>query len=386
MSEEQVLLDAAAKLGREFAARSEEIESARRIPEDVSRSMAEAGFYRMGVPRSVGGLETPPAVSSEVFETLAKGDASCAWVAFIGMTSGTALAAVPEATARELFRDPLTLITGVFAPTGRADRVEGGFRVSGRWQWGSGSQNAQWVLGGCMLTENGGPMPDAGGQPRSSMALMPSSQVELEDTWHVSGLCGTGSLHYEARDVFVPEDRIVGFVKEGRPRVTPLYAFPNFSLLALGIGAVCMGIARAAIEDLVELAAAKARVGSRKTIAEQPVSQMKLAQAEADLRSARQLFYAALDEAWQCALSTGAVSVEQRRDLRLATTNAVARSVGVVGEMYDLGGGSSVYRGSRLQRCFRDVNVAKSHIMVAPSTLETIGRTLFGLDTNVSAL
>jgi alkylation response protein AidB-like acyl-CoA dehydrogenase len=386
MSQEEALLESAEKLSLAFTERSAEIEAARCIPPDVSRQMAEAGFYRMGIPRAVGGLETPPAVSSAVFETLARGDASCAWVAFIGMTAGTALSAVPEATARALVHDASTLVTGVFAPTGRGEKVDGGFRVSGRWQWGSGSQNAQWVLGGCMLTERGEPMLDASGRPRSTMAIMSASEISFIDTWHVSGLCGTGSLHYEAEDVFVPDDRVVGYVAEGTPPPTSLYAFPNFTLLALGIGAVCMGIARAAIDDLVLLATTKGRIGSRRTIAEHSVSKMKLAQAEADLRSARLLFYATLEEAWASARASGRVSLEQRRDLRLATTHAVTASVKVVGEMYDLGGGASVYASSRLQRQFRDIHVAKSHIMVAPSTLEVIGGSLFGLDVNTSML
>ena len=386
MSDTDPLLDLAAELAEAFRERSDEIEAARRIPADVSLRMADAGFYRMGAPQSIGGLETAPATSSEVFEILARGDASCAWVAFIGMTSSTALAALPASSAQAILADPQTLVTGVFAPTGAAERCDGGFRVSGRWQWGSGSQNAQWVLGGCQLLEAGEPMRDAKGRPRSTMVLMPTSEIRFDDTWHTSGLCGSGSLDYEADDVFVPDDRVVGFCREGLPPLTPLSAFPNFSLLALGIGAVCMGIARAAIDDLVELATAKARTGSRKTIAERSASQAALAQAEADLRSARQLFYATLDEAWNRANAGEAIDLPQRRDLRLATTNAVMRSVGVVDAMVALAGGTAVYRSSRLQRQFRDIHVAKSHIMVAPSTLEVIGASLFGIDANFSML
>ncbi len=386
MASDTELLSAAVELGAAFRERSDEIEDARRIPEDVSRSMAEAGFYRMGIPRAVGGLETSPRTSSEVFETLAMGDASCAWVAFIAMTSGTALAAIPQTAARELLRDPLALLTGVFAPTGRAERVQGGFRVSGQWKWGSGSQNARWILGGCTLADQGAPMLDGAGRPRFTMAILPADEVEFVDTWRVSGLCGTGSLDYRAEEVFVPEERVVGFVAEGRPPVTPLYAFPNFTLLALGIGAVCMGIARAAIDDLVQVATSKGRVGSKKTIAEHPLAQAQLARAEADLRSARRLFYGTLDEVWEVALSGEPVGTAQRADLRLATSHAVAKSVSVVSAMYDLGGGASVYKTSRLQRSFRDIHVAKSHIMVAPSTFETVGRVLFGLDVQAASL
>lgn len=386
MPETEQLLDAAHELSREFYERADEIESARRLPPDVSEKLAQAGFYRMGAPRCVGGLETPPPVSSEVIEILARGDASCAWVTFIGVTSYTTLSALPAAVGKKVLSDPATLLTGVFAPTATAEKVDGGFRVSGRWQWGSGSQNAKWILGGAMLTENGEPMLDRNGQPRSTMVLMPSSQVEYLDTWHVSGLCGSGSLDYQVEDLLVPEEHVVGYSRTDRVPVTPLFAFPNFTFLALGIGAVSMGIARAAIDELIELARSKKRVGAKQTISEQQIAQVKLAQAEADLRSARAFYYESLEAAWQCAMNGQKVNIEQRRDLRLATTNAVLKSVGVVEEMYNLGGGSAVYRTSRLQRYFRDINVAKTHIMVSQQTLEIAGSLFFGLEPNVSRL
>ncbi len=380
------VLSAAEQLRGIIYEHADQIESERRIPPDISRQMAEAGFYRMGVPGSIGGAELPPAISSVVFESLARGDASCAWVAFIGATSGTALASIPEAAAAEIFSREDMLITGVFAPTGRARRVDGGFRVSGRWQWGSGSQNADWVLAGCMLYDGEEPMLDGEGRPRSHMMILPAADIEFLDTWHVSGLCGTGSLDYQVDDVFVPEARAVGYLPAPGAPQAPLYAFPNFTFLALGIGAVCMGIARAAIDELVQLAVEKKRRGASKTIAHKSSAQAAVASAEASLRSARLLYYDALARAWESAQASGEVSIEQRRDLRMATTHAVTISADVVDEMYKLGGGASVYRTSRLQRYFRDVHVATQHIMVGPATMETVGSLLFGLETNTSML
>ncbi|MEH6558065.1 MAG: acyl-CoA dehydrogenase family protein [Oceanicoccus sp.] len=383
MTDSDSLLKTAEELSKEFYERSDEIEKTRRIPADISKKIGAAGFYRLGIPRHIGGLEAPPALSSRIFETLARGDASCAWVAFIGATTGTSLASIPEETATEIFSAPEVLMTGVFAPTGVAEKVDGGFRVTGNWQWGSGSQNADWLMGGCMLKENGEAMLDGHGRPRSHPMIMPKKDVEFVDTWHVSGLRGTGSLDYRVKDLFIPQDRVVAYLQQDKPP-GPLYAFPYFTFLALGIGAVCLGIARAAIDELIELAKSKKRSSSSKTVAEQQISQMKLAQAEADLRSARLFYYDALDEAWQRAVEGEEVSLEMRRNLRLATTNAVIKSAEVVDVMYSLGGGSAVYQKSRLQRHFRDVHVATSHIMVAPSTLETVGRLLFGLETNTA--
>jgi len=380
------LLDSAETLRAQFYSRADEIENARRIPADISAAMAQAGFYRLGAPQQFGGLETPPAISSRIFETLARGDASCAWVAFIGTTSSTALASIPAAAATAVFPNPDTLITGVFAPRGTAEKVAGGFRVSGRWQWGSGSQNAAYIMGGCMLKEGGEPMLDKRGNPRNHMMIVPKDDVEFIDTWHVAGLQGSGSLDYQVKDVFVPEEHAVGYFGANEAASGPLYVFPNFTFLALGIGAVCLGIARAAIDELVELAVSKRRVSSSKTIAEHQVSQMTLAQAEADLRSARLFYYDALDTAWKNALAGERVSLDQRRNLRLAVNNAVTKSVRVVDDMYELGGGSAIYKTSRLQRQFRDIHVARSHIMVSSTILETTGRLFFGLDANVATL
>ena len=346
MIDSNALLRSAEELSKEFHLRSDEIEQTRRIAPEISEKIARAGFYRLGAPEYIGGLEAPPALSSRIFETLAQGDAACAWVAFIGTTSSTM---IPKESAAEIFSHKEQLITGVLAPTGVAEKVEGGFKVSGRWQWGSGSQNAEWVIGGCMLKENGELIKNSKGAPRNHGFIMPKSDVEFHDTWHVSGLRGTGSLDYTAEEVFVPNDRIAGYQKSDIAP-SPLYAFPNFTFLALGIAAVCMGIARASINELVHLAATKKRVSSSKTVADQQISQMKLAQAEADLQSARLFYYNELEDAWQGALAGNEVSIEQRRNIRLATTNAVNKSVGVVNEMYDLGGGTSVYEKSNLQK------------------------------------
>ena len=159
----------------------------------------------------------------------------------------------------------------------------------------------------------------------------------------------------------------------------PLYAFPFFGLLALGIAAVALGNARAAIDDLVTLAGGKQPQGSRRTLAERGSAQATLALAEASLRSARAFFYQAVDEAWQLARDTGVIGMDHRAALRLAATHATRTSADVTRSMYDLGGGSSVFLSQPLQRRFRDAHVATQHLMVAPPTYELIGRVLMGL-------
>jgi alkylation response protein AidB-like acyl-CoA dehydrogenase len=376
---------AARDLGERLAARADEIEHARRLPADLSATLAAAGFYRMFVPAALGGLEVSPVDGVRALECLAVAEASCAWVAFIGATTGSALVRVPEEAARAIFSRPDTMITGVFAPTGTAERVDGGFRVSGRWQWGSGCQNADWIAGGCAITEGGTRLTTPDGAPRNHMLLFRAADVEILDTWHVAGLRGTGSTDYQVHDVFVPDAHAIGWLVPDMP-ARPLYQFPFFTFLALGVAAVALGIARAALTDLVALAAGKRRAGSASTIASRSHSHMEVALAEAELRSARAFLYESLASAWTEACAGQPIGIAARRDVRLATTHAVQRATRVVDTAYTLAGGAAVYESSRLQRHLRDVHVTTQHIMVGPGTLETVGRLFLGVDANTATL
>lgn len=378
----EALLNNAQRLSKSFAQRSAEFEQARRLPADVSDAMAKAGIYRMFVPQSLGGSETSPLVSSQVFETLAQGDAACGWVAFIAATSGSSLARIETSAAKQMFASPQTMLAGVFAPNGKAVKSGEDYILNGQWQWGSGTQNADWVLAGSMVID---PEQPADAKPRAHMCLVPKDAIEFLDTWHSTGLRGTGSTDFKLTDHRVPSAHIVGLEVRKMPD-TPLFQFPNFTLLALGIGAVSMGIARAALNEFVGLAQQKKRISSSSTIAERSHTQMQIATAEAKLRSARAFYYDSVEQAWERALAGNTVDVDQRRNLRLATTHAVMASAEVVDCAYNLAGGVSVYQSSNLQRHFRDIHVATQHIMVAPSTLETTGRLFLGLPTNTATL
>jgi len=372
-------------LTKELRERAEEIETNRRLPRDLSDRFASAGLYRTCVPEVYGGLELPPAETMEAIEILAQADGASAWCGFIGATSGTVLAMLPEAAAREIFATPETLLSGVFAPRGKAIVVDGGFQVEGQWQWGSGTQNADWILAGCQVIRDGEPELLRNGTPRSRMMLVPASEVEFVDTWYVSGLSGTGSTDFAIHDRFVPNHHAVGIGVDG-PLDRPLYAFPQFGLLGMGIAAVALGLARAAIDELVEVAGGKTPSGSGRPLAARASAQLDVSRAEAMLRSARAFYYEAIDDAWQSAVEGGGIEVEHRRDIRLATTHATRACADAVDLMYNLAGGTSVYRRSPLQRIFRDVHVATQHMMVGPSTFELTGRLLLGLETDTAML
>jgi alkylation response protein AidB-like acyl-CoA dehydrogenase len=304
----------------------------------------------------------------------------------IAATSAMKAAYLEPAVAREIYGDPLTISGGVFAPMAKAVPEGAGYRVTGRWAWASGSANCHWLSGGAVIHVEGKPVMLANGIPDQRMVIFPAAKARLIDTWHVAGLNGTGSGEMEVEGLLVPKSHSVSLITDKPVEPGPLYRFPNFGLLALGIGAVMLGNARAAIADLVELAGAKRPSGSRRSLAERTGAQATLAQAEATLRSARAFYYEAVAEAWEKARRGDELDAGARAGLRLAATHATRASADVVRAMYDLGGGSSLFLSHPLQRRFRDAHAGTQHMMVAASTYEVTGRVLMGLPTDLSTL
>ncbi|MBJ6761189.1 acyl-CoA dehydrogenase family protein [Myxococcaceae bacterium JPH2] len=372
-------------LAPQVAARSEEIEAARTLPKDLVRALAETGLFRAVVPEAYGGLELHPARTFEALELLARADGSAGWCAMIGAATAVTSGWLPESAARDIFSAPEVITGGVAAPFGRAERIDGGYRATGHWTWASGSQHCDWLVGGVVVTEGGTPRMQAPGIPETRLLFFPAKHVVLHDTWFASGLCGTGSGDMAVTEVFVPETH--GFsLMTGRPTVDrPLFRFPVFGMLALGIPAVALGIARRAIDELVALASQKKLLTERRLLAARPAVQEAVADAEATLRSARafalETIHAAFDEA-----TRQEVSVRTRAELRLSLTHATRSAARVVDRMYEAAGGTAVFRASPLQRCFRDIHTATQHAMVAPPTLELIGGHLLGQPTDTSRL
>ncbi|MCG8695820.1 MAG: acyl-CoA dehydrogenase family protein, partial [Minwuiales bacterium] len=304
-------LAAARALAPTIRARADEIEAGRRLPADLARQMAEAGLFRLLVPASLGGAEADPATLLNVIEAVAEADGAAGWCVMIGATSGLTAAYLPETAAREIYgADPAAITGGVFAPMGKAVAVDGGYQVSGQWQWASGSQNCAWLMGGSVILDDGKPRLLENGMPDSRMMLFPADQVEIIDTWQAAGLCGTGSHDMAVADRFVPAERSVSLITD-RPRANgPLYTFPVFGLLAMGIAAVTLGIARRSISELIELAQAKTPTLSRSKLAKRSRVQSDLAEAEAMLRSARAFLFEATAAAWDSASGAGEIPLE----------------------------------------------------------------------------
>jgi alkylation response protein AidB-like acyl-CoA dehydrogenase len=383
----QTTADAATPLERARALRPlieslrDEMEEQRRMPQALVDAMHEAQLFRMYVPKSIGGLEMDPATPLRVIEEIARVDGSAGWNLMIGLDGGLFAGFIPEHVAREIYGPANAVVAGTVAPTGRAVPEGNGYRVTGRWSFGSGIHHATWAGAGCFIYEGAAPR-IVDGAPQMRLAMAPASDIEIHDVWRVSGLRGTGSEDFSMHDLFVPEEYTFRMFEE-RFNEGRLYHMP-IELFSAAIVAVPLGIARGAIDGLVELTTNKVpmRFGSLSKLSEKPRAQISVAQAEALLGSARAYFYEAIEEMWETVQAGDPATMEQRVKLRLASLQAVQASAQAVDLMYNTGGGTSVYDRSPLSRCFRDVHATTQHAAVAAEGFEDAGRVLLGVPTN----
>ena len=367
-----------------IAGRSEEIEATRYLPRDIADSMVATGAFKLCVPREIGGVQGTVLELVTAIEEMSRADGAAGWCLMISATSGVTAAYLAPEFAKQIHGDPKTVTGGIFAPRGKAVKDGDGYIVSGTWQWASGSSHCQWMKGGCIVYEDGKPRMLRDGVPDVRTMYFPRDAIRLHDNWYASGLCGSGSCDMTVENLRVPAGHTLSMIS-GKPWCDgPLYRFPLFGLLAVGCGAVAIGIARGAIEDLRELAGAKTPTLSRRTLAERAQIQADIAKAEAQVASARAFLHDEIGKSWDAAARGASIPLEQRSALRLASTHAVDASVRAVDSCYTMGGGTSVYRASSLQRRFRDVHVITQHMMVAAPTCELAGRILLGLPVDSS--
>ncbi len=351
---------------------ADQSEQQRELATPVVEALRDAQLLRMCVPAVYGGPEVDPPTMLQAIERLAQADGAAGWCAMIASTTSLFSHYMEPEFARQVFGDPASITGGVFARNATALKVDGGYRITGRWMWGSGTRHCQWITGG------------ASGDGYSGSPFFSADEVEFHDTWHTSGLRGTGSGDFSVADVFVPQGRATQAQVTGSFVQSALGSFPDMTLLAVGVAAAALGIGRHALDAIVELGTDKRPQFSTRTIAQSGVAQAELAKAEATLRAARAFLYDEVSQAWATALAGDRVDVAARGRMRLAGANAAAAAVTAADAAYTLGGGSSVFASSPLQRCMRDAHVVTQHIMVAPRLYETLGKLHFGLDIDAS--
>lgn len=367
------LVQAAESVQELVEAHADKSEQQRRLPKRLVQGLRDAQLFRMCVPAAYGGPEADVLTLVRAIEAVATADGAAGWCTMIASTTSSMSLFLPPEWAQTIYGDPKAITGGVYAPNGKATRVDGGWSVTGSWSWGSGSQHCTWITGGTQ-TDDGG----------FHLMFLDAADVTIQDTWYSSGLRGTGSHDFSVDGAFVPDGRSVQ-PRSQKPTIDcPLAAFPNFSLLASGVAAVSLGIARHAIDELVDLAQGKRPLFSSRTISQIGTSQTDLARAEALVRSARAFLHDELHRAWTTASAGGRVDVATRARIRLACVNAAEMSAKAVDLAYTMGGGTSVYETSPLQRCLRDAHTATQHLMVAPRMYEPLGKLLFGHDVDAT--
>ncbi|MGK4005199.1 acyl-CoA dehydrogenase family protein [Sorangium sp. So ce1036] len=359
----------------------DETEHQRRLPPAVVDALVAAGLFRMWVPRELGGAEADPRTLVEAVEALSAADGAAGWCLMIAAGTSLSSGYLPSAGAREIYGDPASIVGGRLVASGRATRVDGGYRVSGRWGFNSGIDHATWLIGGCVLWEGDRVLLRPNGAPAMRYMFFPKAACDVIDTWSVGGLRGTGSHDFTVEDALVPDERSFSF---DEPCLrAPLYRLPPFALLAPAFSAVALGIARGAIDALVELATHKAPCGSGALLRDRASAQAAVAQAEAQLRSARLFLLDAVDVAWGDTLAGRPLTLEQRALLRLAATHASTSAAHAVDLMYAAGGASSIYTTNPLERAFRDVHTVTQHVLGQSQNYEAAGRVLLGLEAKI---
>ena len=358
-----------------IAARSAEIERERQIPRDLMETLKSIGVFRLFAPQIHGGLELDLPTALEVIEATSRVDSSIGWSAMINCVGTLMAALLPRETYDEIYRDgPDVVFAGSIQPGGTAERAPGGWRVAGRWPLASGCVHAGWMLGTCVVTERGKPLPGKGGRPQMLTVCLPADCWEIEDTWFASGLKGTASRHIVLRERFVSAPNVLDF-EDGVPCMPgPIYrTVPQ--ILPIPHGAVAVGIAEAALDDLLaHLATGRQQFHTTVPMRESETLQFELGRAVADLRAARALYRAQGASHWRRALAGTLKDEALFIESAQAGAWTTATCIRVVGTCFALAGASAVYDNSPLQRRLRDIHTAAQHFTVQQRHYTAAGR------------
>ena len=372
-------LETARKLAPLIRASAAETDAQRELPRPLFESMADAGLFRLALPRTLGGFEMDLPSYIQVIEEIGRADASTGWVTNQVSIFATYAARMPTAAARAIWIDtPRSVVANTPQANAQAVVVPGGYRVTGRQGFSTGCRHASWLAAHATVSEQGRPRLDDG-QPETRYCFVPRAQAELLDTWQVRGMRGTGTNHFAVNDVFVPEDRTVKSVTAPLVEQGPLYRLPRTLVFASGDAAVALGTARSCLDAFTDLATTKTPRAMDALLRDQPMIQSEVGRAEARLRSGLAFLREAVREIWDAVVANGAVTLEQRAVLRLATTDGIRTAASVVDMVYNMAGATAAYESSPIQRHFQDVHVMSQHLQARLAHYELVGRHWLGL-------
>ncbi len=354
-----------------------EIARQRRLPDAVAQAFIDLDIYRLLVPADLGGAEITPIDQFDFVECISYHDASAGWNFAVGSGLGIFSGFLEAAEARALFTQSGAAMAGSGAPQGKAHKVDGGYRIEGRFAWASGIDQAQWVYGGCFVHEDGKQVMKEDGSPATVLAFMPKEFATVHECWNVSGLVATNSTEFSVADVFVPKERTFSIPWKESRHPGPLFRLP-MTFFGFALTGVPLGVARRAVDGLREFARSKPTPGGGK-LSDVGFSQYAVAKAEALIDAARCNVRYSFQQLWDCALADEAPSMETRARLRRACVHAAESSQEAVNLCYRAAGGSALFATLPFEAALRDVNAICGHLVFQRAMMEDAGRVALGI-------
>ncbi len=387
-------LEAARELAGKVAANGDRIDDERQLPSELAEELADKGFFRLLLPRSLGGAQLDHPDFLRILEIFAAVDASTGWCLNQNNVFSTNSLKMPEQTAREIWAEQRAVVTnGPPTASSQAVPVDGGYQLNGRWHFSSGSSHATWIAALAPInngSSGGGPNQDAS-QDRTGarIMLMPREAVTFLDFWQVKGMRGTASFSFEVEDLFIPSDR--SYDPTALPREDgALYMIPTTLLFGSGFATVALGVARAALDTAISVAGAKTPGRTSVVLQNQSATQRIIGEGEAIWGSSQAFLRQKASSAWESAQKTAAqkrtdkknraLPTEERINLRLAATHAIRMAAQVVDLAYNLCGSDAIFETNPIQRLFQDIHVITQHGQGRLAHYETAGQYFLGLE------
>ena len=362
----------------------QEIDAQRCLTDDLLSELHNLGLFRLSLPRNLNGGELSPYQLSQVAEVLAQADASVGWC--FGQGSGCAMSAafLEPKMSKKVFGPKNSVLAWGAGIAGKAVRCDGGYKITGTWQFASGSGHATWLGGHSMVFDSDDvPVLKADGTQADRTALFPKPLAILHDDWHVIGLKGTRSESYTVKELFVPEELTLDRENQDECRSkAPLYIFPTTLVYASCFSGVALGIARGAVDDLIDIARTKTQRSARSSMRESPVFQTQVAQLEGQLSSAKAYQQSVLERVSSTVFQTYDLQQSDRAEIRLATTYAINQATEVVQQVYKLAGSSAIFENAPFERRFRDMHAVSQQMQARHTHFETVGRYMMNFDSS----
>jgi len=380
---EKNLLQVASELGSSISQNITEEENNGRISATVVNALRGAGFYKLFLPKSLGGIEADPLTTAKCVEEVARHNTAAGWSLMVANSPLNMGGRLPEKGIEEIFSNgPGTFIAASVHPPMRATRVKGGYLINGRNPLLSNIHEAQWFLTTALVMEGQQPKMN-NGHPEVIGVFIKVSDCEIIDTWHTLGMRATDSNDVEAKDAFVPDHLFFPLVPQFHPNkyyTGALYRYPTAGAnIACLLAPVTLAVARNAINELKTLAEKKTPLGSMVTIRERGVVQRKLGRAEALVQSSRAYLHDKITKCWDRVTAGETISLEEKAGLLLAATHANQSCVEAIELVYTAAGTSGIYMKNKLAHYLTDAQVLRQHGFMNESRYETAGQIYFGL-------